>query len=771
MFSYREGVQIVHHLKILVTLLVVTPLLAQSKNSIGITLQPVPAGRFTMGADHEPLPKNIIDGVGVMSARQPQGDFDEVPAHQVSLTEPFAIATTQITVAQYQQFDPRYKPNPAHPTYVTGISWAQAMAFCQWLSKKEGKLYRLPTEAEWEYVARAGSHTIYSTGAAPLQPGQPNAWGVADMEVGRPEWTLDWYAPYESAPQNVPQNDPAGPEHGLMKVLRGGGLDSKEAKNSTAEGPPSTSLFFERPANRASLAPTFTSPNGNVSFRVVEQSTAPAFTHRPDYFAFFQTAVKQTTTAATTGPDPSKPYYHTRLLFPDIGKDRTEPVDGWPLGLPLGLGINWHNSAIQQLPNGDFLAAFYNNQKLEDDPDQSVVTMRRRAGSEDWDLPEPFPFFADAANAAPVIWNDSVDHKVWFFWGTPRLIGNLPFYYTTSLDNGVHWTPVEIPHFPAPIGRYVSQPINSVVRAKDGTIYIPTDSTGKQPDGNSSVSAVWATHDDGKTWYDTGGRTGGRHSTIVLRKDGALMAFGGKNSAIDGRMPLAISTDGGKTWTKSASAFDVLGSGERPSVIRLADGKLFFVEDQNPTGQAKKHTAGGQVALSADDGKTWHIKHLPPDITTVGYTTATQSKDGLIHIATTKNDPNNYEIELNEAWILADSDAASPAPATISQITKHTEKYPDGKLYAEWSEGLADDGRTLLEGPESFFYPDGKPMWTLTFHLGEKIGNEAFYRPDGSQQWQKSYYAEGIWTWTNFDASGNPATHSRWHNKTLLSTL
>jgi formylglycine-generating enzyme required for sulfatase activity len=740
-----------------------TPSFAQTKNSVGIELKPIPAGSFTMGADTAELPKNIIDGVGVMSARQPHGDFDEVPAHKVTITKPFAIASTQITVEQYQQFDPTYKPNPVHPTYVTGISWDRAVAFCTWLSKKEGKPYRLPTEAEWEYVARAGSHTIYSTGGAPLALDQPNPWGIANMEVGRPEWTLDWYAPYDS----IAQTNPIGPAHGLMKVLRGGGLDSKAAKNSKDEGPPSTSIFFARPANRASLAPTFHSENGNVTFRVV-QAPMPTSVPEPDHFAFFQTAVKQTTTAPTSGSDPSKPSYHTRLLFPDIGKDRTMPNEGWRLGLPRGLGINWHNSAIQQLPNGDFLAAYYNNLKLEDDPDQTVITMRRRAGSEVWDMPEPFPYFADAANAAPVIWNDPVDKKIWMFWGTPRLIGNLPFYYTTSLDNGVHWTPVQLPNFPDPIGRYVSQPINSVVRGPDNSIYIPTDSTGKQPDGNSSVSAVWVTHDDGKTWHDTGGRTGGRHSTIVFRNDGALLAFGGKNSEIDHRMPLAISTDGGKTYTKQASAFDPLGSGERPSVIRLADGKLFFVEDQNPTGRPKKHDEGAQVALSSDEGKTWHIKPLPKDITTVGYTTATQSRDGLIHIVTSKNDPNNYEVELNEAWIMSNDSSANDAPATSAKVTKHTEKYPSGKTYATWSDGIASDGRTLLEGPEAFFYPNGKPMWTINFQLGEPTGEETYYREDGSKEWQKTHAADGAWTWQTFDHTGKQTAESHWRNKTLL---
>jgi formylglycine-generating enzyme required for sulfatase activity len=756
-------------LKPLIALALLTPAFAQK-----ITLKPIPAGTFTMGADAEALPKNITDGVGVMSARYPHGDFDEVPAHKVTISKPFAIATTQVTVAQYQQFDPAYKPNPVHPTYVSGISWERATAFCQWLSKKEGKPYRLPTEAEWEYVARAGSHSIYSTGDAPLAPDQPNPWGVANMEAGRPEWTLDWYAPYRPEAQT----DPAGPAHGMMKVLRGGGLDSKAAKNSKDEGPPATSPYFARPANRASLAPSFTSETGNVTFRVVQQSPMPVFKYASDYVPFLETAVKQTTTSPSTGPDPSKPYYHTRLLFPDIGAKsdpktradlgRTMLNEGWRLGLPRGLGINWHNSAIQQLPNGDFLAAYYNNQKSEDDPDQQVITMRRRAGSEVWDMAEPFPFYADAANAAPVIWNDPVDHKIWFFWGTPRLIGNTPFYYITSTDNGVHWSPVQIPHFPEPIGRYVSQPINSVVRAKDGSIYLPTDSTGKQPDGNSSISAVWTTHDDGKTWYDTGGRTGGRHSTIVFRNDGALMAWGGKNSAIDKRMPLAVSTDGGKTYTKSATAFDVLGSGERPSIIRLASGKLFFVEDQNPTGRPKKHDEGGQVALSSDEGKTWHIKHLPKDVTTVGYTTATQSKDGIIHVVTSKNDPSNYEIELNEAWIMSDDDSATPAATAVSKVTKHTEKYPSGKTYATWSDGLASDGRTVLEGPETFLYPNSKPMWTATFHLGDPTGEEVFYRPDGSKEWTKTHTADGNWTWLTFDANGKQTAESHWHNKTLL---
>jgi hypothetical protein len=573
----------------------------------------------------------------------------------------------------------------------------------------------------------------------------------------------------------------------MVKVVRGGGLDSKAAKTSTKEGPPSTSLFYRRPSNRASMAPSFHSPAGNISFRVV-QAPMPKGAYAPNAVIFLQTAVKQTPMAPAKGPDAAKPYYRTRPILPDINqhvsidiaseseinakmpKDaRTMIRDGWRIGLVRGLGINWHNSAIQQMPNGDLLAAYYNNQKLEDDPDQTIITMRRRAGSEEWDMPEPFPYFADAANAAPVIWNDEVGKRVWYFWGTPRLIGNVPFYYTTSTDNGVHWTPVQMPVFPEPIGRYISQPINSVVRASDGTIYLPTDSMGKDADGNGSISAVWATSDDGKTWCDTRGRTAGRHSTIVLRKDGAILAYGGKNSAIDKRMPLAISTDGGKTYVKQKTPFDVLGSGERPSVIRLASGRLFFVEDQNPTGRPKKHDEGAQVALSDDEGATWHIKKLPSNIKTVGYTTATQTKDGLIHIVTSKNDPANVEIELNEVWVLSDAGGESAAPKTIAKVTKHHETYGNGRTYATWSEGIADDGEVLLEGPEMFYYPSGKLMWSVRFHLGNRVGAEAYYRADGTRVWQKTYAEAGAYTWRNYDEEGKLSATSTWTNKRLDS--
>ncbi len=732
-----------------------SPLLAQ--NAPAIATVRIPAGAFRMGADAQQLSSAVVNGFGVNSDRPAHGDFDEVPAHKVTLTHSFAIATHLITVQEFQQFDPSYKGVAAFPNYAAGVSYDQAAAFCAWLTKKTGKPWRLPTEAEWEYTARAGAQTPFFTGDAPPAPGQANRWGVVIGE-GTPEWVADWYGPYPDSPQV----DPTGPLRGDTRVVRGGGLDFRKSKSGGFY--PAMAPYFARSANRASMAPSYSSPAGNIGFRVV-QAPMPAPNPSPGWNYFFRTDVKQTPVRTGEGPDPAKPFYRVHELFPNIG-DRSMPDVGWAIGLARGLGINYHNSAIQVLANGDLVAAYYNAPNKEDDPDQTVLVMRRRAGAEDWDMPEPWPYFADAACAAPVFWNDH--GHLWLFFGFPRLIGAPPFAFVTSDDNGATWSAIHFPHFTAPIGRYVSQPINSIVRAADGTIYLPTDATGRGAGGLSAASAVWATRDNGRTWYDTGGRTGGRHTTIVMAKNGDILGFGGKNSEIEGHMPLSISSDGGKTWRVTPTPFDELESGERPSVIRLADGRLFFVADFNPNHQKHIHKDGAYVALSGDDGKTWKQKRLPADILTVGYTTATQGPDGIIHIVTSKNTVN-YEIELNEAWVLSDDEAATADPKSIGNLAEHRENWPDGKPKAVWSTGRANDGEILLEGAQTFYFENGRPQWIAHFHLGRKTGDEVFYRSDGSKLWEKDYAGDGTWTWRNFDAAGRTASESHWRGKTLLA--
>ncbi len=725
---------------------------ASSANSIGMTLVTVPAGSFEMGADSVPLPQELIKGPsGVIYDRtSADGDYDETPVHRVTISHPFAMSATEVTIEQFQKFRPEFKGDPYYAPYASGVSWDDAVAFTKWLSEKEGKPYRLPTEAEWEYAARAGTKTLFSSGAHRPAPGAANPWGLKNMNTNVAEWCLDWHGLYPSAAQT----DPVGPATGIGRVIRGGGLDYRAApKTDEGRHLPAEMAYYARSANRASMAPGFRGAHG-IGFRVV-QAPMPTTKPLPVTPNFFVTDVKQNAPDLKRGPNPDVPFYYSRPLFPNAG-DKDMRAVGWKIGFKAGLGVAYHNSAVQVLNNGDLIAAYYNTPQYEDDPDQTVMTMRLRYGAEDWDMPEPWPDFTDADDAAPVFWNEA--GHLWFFWGSPRLLGGGPFQYMTSDDNGATWSPVTLAHLTAPPGKFTPQPINSVVRAKDGTIYLPVD-------GDGSVSVVFNSHDNGKTWTDPGGRTAGRHTTLVIGRDGSLIGYGGKNSEIDGFMPKAVSHDGGKTWEKSKTPFRPLGSGQRPSIIRLQSGRLLFVADLFNKKKLGPDGAGAFVALSDDDGATWQKRQLP-GVVTVGYVTATQAPNGVIHIVTSKGDPSLH-IELNEAWVLKGGDSA-PAPTEARDVHESQEKYPDGKTKAVWSAGFTPDNRYVLNGRQTFFYPSGRKQWEATYVAGRKTGVETFWNAAGAKEWERSFAPDGIWIWTLYGPGDRITAQSRWRGKKLI---
>ena len=158
----------------------------QTVNSIGMTLIEIPAGSSQMGVDSTPIPDSLLKGPNGVIYDRPsnQGDYDEAPVHKVTISQPFRIAATEVTIQQYRQFRLRYRENPYHAPYAAGVSWNDAAAFCEWLTRKEGKPYRLPTEAEWEYSCRAGTRTLFSSGALPPAAEAANAWGVKNMHTG-----------------------------------------------------------------------------------------------------------------------------------------------------------------------------------------------------------------------------------------------------------------------------------------------------------------------------------------------------------------------------------------------------------------------------------------------------------------------------------------------------------------------------------------------------------------------------------------------------------
>jgi formylglycine-generating enzyme required for sulfatase activity len=198
-------------------------------NSIGMEFILIPAGSFMMGAD-----QNFED--------DDDDDDYEVPQHQVKISQPFYLGKYEVTQAQWAAVmgnNPSEFKGQNNP--VEQVSWDDAQIFIEQLNAQEGhNRYRLPTEAEWEYAARAGSTSAYSFGddagqlgrygwygedwdsgsTHPVGQKQPNAWGLYDMHGNVWEWVQDWYE--EPDYSNSPGAGPKGPYSGSYRVLRGG---------------------------------------------------------------------------------------------------------------------------------------------------------------------------------------------------------------------------------------------------------------------------------------------------------------------------------------------------------------------------------------------------------------------------------------------------------------------------------------------------------------------------------------------------------------------
>ena len=198
-------------------------------NSLGVKMIKIEPGSFQMG--------DLND----------QGYYDEKPVHQVTISKLFYISESEITIEQYRQFKRDHKDEEAYSPYATGMSWYDAEAFCKWLSEKEGKTYRLPTEAEWEYVCRAGSEAPYASGEKSPEQEYANDWGIRNMHTGVLEWCYDWYGPYPYSDQK----DPIGTSWGFGKVIRGGLPDDKILSFDHPND------YYTRSANRSSLGPNF----------------------------------------------------------------------------------------------------------------------------------------------------------------------------------------------------------------------------------------------------------------------------------------------------------------------------------------------------------------------------------------------------------------------------------------------------------------------------------------------------------------------------------
>jgi formylglycine-generating enzyme required for sulfatase activity len=203
-----------------------------------VTFVRIPAQSFLMGSDDS----------------RP----DESPVHRVWI-DAFEIGACQITNAEYAAFanatghapPPAPFNDPEQP--VTGVSWFEAVAYCEWLSKFSGRRVRLPSEAEWECAARGGAEGLHypwgddlplqesAAGPRPVGRRAPNAYGLYDICENVHEWCSDWYAAEYYI--GSPERNPRGPDDGLRRVSRGGSWRHQ--------------IQFSRCAARSSIPPEF----------------------------------------------------------------------------------------------------------------------------------------------------------------------------------------------------------------------------------------------------------------------------------------------------------------------------------------------------------------------------------------------------------------------------------------------------------------------------------------------------------------------------------
>lgn len=101
---------------------------------------------------------------------------------------------------------------------------------------------------------------------------------------------------------------------------------------------------------------------------------------------------------------------------------------------------------------------------------------------------------------------------------------------------------------------------------------------------------------------------------------------------------------------------------------------------------------------------------------------------------------------------------------SISDVKNYEEKYPIGRIKATWSAGIADDGRYLLHGTETWFYPNGQKQREATYRLGRKVGEETYWSSDGEILWRWEHKNDGSSVWKQWWPNGQKKAESTWRN-------
>jgi len=655
-------------------------------NSIGMKFVKIKPGTFRMGVSKTPLPDKLTTHRGT----QAEGDFDEKPRHKVTISKPFYMAIYEVTNKQYELFNPEHKRLRGRDSYlstedneaVINVNWYEAQAFCEWLSDIEAMPYRLPTEAEWEYACRAGTTAPFFTGESlpeefkknahmvgtaqdvPLFVGKtkPNPWGVYDMHGNVEEWCYDWYGPYKKRHRK----DPVGYKSGDFRVTRGG-----------SHG---TVTYYLRSANRMGTVPE--DKHWLIGFRVVigeMPATKPLSRPRPPINQ--RNVARRDPDDVKAGPSPDIPYFKGPRQFVRIKRTANGP---------LFAGHN-HCPAIVECPNGDLLAIWYTGIG-ERERNMAVVASRLVYGADKWQKASPFWDPPDRNDTALSMWFD--DDKTIYHFNSLSVSSNwarMAVVMRTSTDSGATWS---APRLILPEHNGMHQVSEAVIRMNNGAIAITHDA-GK---------TLWVSENEGLTWENPGGTISGNHPSVAQLDDGTLIGLG-RGGAIEGKMPMSISRDGGKTFEYKPSEFQVIGGGQRLVLLKLREGGLFLASFGNAYGQIQtpivitdseggKHVATELfAALSLDGGKTWPYKRIVTDdgpgqtiectdggaITLSGrssehrgYLSACQGLDGLIHLISSRE-----HYAFNKEWLMT----PPPPPAPPVMVEEQTETFTGSKSF------------------------------------------------------------------------------------------
>ena len=726
-------------------------------NSIGMKLVRIEPGSFVMG-------------------QAQGGDWDERPLHKVTITKSFFMSGTEVANAQYEQFDPDHNKlrgklgfSNLDDEAVVFVSWDDAVNFCKWLSEKEGKTYRLPTEAEWEYACRAGTATAYHTGdelpkeyhknqqqtwdpkpvSLKVAATPPNPWGLYDMHGNVEEWCRDWYGPYEPADQS----DQVGRSTGDFKVTRGGSH--------------STDVQYLRSANRLGTLPQ--DKSWLIGFRVVQAELPKTEPLPPVPIRLNRQNVKQDVPAdLAKGPDPEKPYFKGPIEYVKVPPGSEGPM----------FSKHNHDPALVNCPNGDLLAIWYSC-RTESGRELAILAARLRYGSNEWEPASVFWDAPDRNDHAPAMWYDgqkTIYHfnglSVGATWGPMALI------MRTSADSGATWSQAALVA-PEHVTRH--QPVQSVFRTHQGFVILPCDAVT----GGSGGTAIHISRDNGVTWRDPGqgqpsptfeaGATGawiaGIHAGVTQLRDGRLLALG-RGDNIAASMPMSISDDMGQNWTYSASPFQPIGAGQRLILRRLNEGPILFISFADrkqgmpitdSTG-AEHRIYGMFAALSFDEGRTWPVKRLitaggqPREIDgggntgrfimddthaePAGYLAATQTPDNVIHLITSKQ---HYMFNL--AWLLE----AAPRNAEIPAKPHYS---PVPGIIIDHSPASS---RRYLGSPSIAVLPDGRYVASHdSFGPATKENRTAILRSeDAGNTWKRLTEFDGQFWSTLFTHKGS----------------